>query len=319
MSLLAVLISLALEKMLPPLNGLRNFNWLNHYHLWVRKQFSQRQGIGSLLIIVLLPVAVIASIQYGLNELLSLFSFAFSIVVLVYCLGPDDEHRCASNYLDALERDDTDNTNDAMSAALSSAHANPGDESHDDNVSNRIQRLVDCLLINTHDRILGVLFWFVILGPMGAALYRLTLALAQNKDHLPFAEKTQHDENGTPDYSDTEIAAKQLHHLLSWAPSHLIALSYAVMGSFVHALHAWRNPPAEYITVPAGERYHPANQAFKTDNHDLLLRIGKASLQFDEQPPQDNTAVRATLSLCQRSLVAWVTILALMTLSGFVG
>ncbi len=52
-------------------------------------------------------------------------------------------------------------------------------------------------------------------------------------------------------------------------------------------------------------------------NHDLLIRIGRASLQFDNKSPEDNNAVRETLGMCGRSLVAWVTILAIMTLAGW--
>jgi hypothetical protein len=85
------------------------------------------------------------------------------------------------------------------------------------------------------------------------------------------------------------------------------------MGSFVHALHAWQNAPSEEATENTGHT--------QPQSHRLLIRIGKASLQFDNHPPQNdsqyNEAIRETLGLCGRSLVVWITILALMTLAGW--
>ena len=351
MSLLAILISLALEKFLPALNGLRNLNWIPHYQQWIHARLTNHpkwQGLPSLLIIILLPVIGTAAVQYYLNDLLALFSFLFSVVVLTYCLGPQDEHRRANNYLDAVEdenRSDKDSIQNDLSEVLQAGGVTDDVTAMDDET--RINRLIESILIITHDRMLAILFWFVVLGPMGAVLYRLTLALLENigkdtaqrleehsQEPLPqlstqeTAEPTEssaaNDNVNSDSITDFNHAVKQLHHLLGWIPSHLTALSYAVMGSFVHALHAWQNRPKEGANELTEEHAEE-----KTDNasdatsgaipatHRLLLRIGKAALQFDSKPPQDNTAVRETLGLCGRSLVAWITILAIMTLAGW--
>lgn len=324
MSLLAILISLALEKLLPTISALRSLTWFDQYQLWIRSKLEKHathktgQGIPSLLLIVLLPVLGISIIQYFLNDLLALFSFSFSVVVLTFCLGPEDEHRRVNDYLDTIEdenRTDKDSLPTDLTEILQAGGV-AGDVSAMDDET-RINRLVESVLIITHDRMLAILFWFVILGPMGAVLYRLTLALLENKDTEPNTEN----EDFNTDFNN---AVKRLHYLLSWLPSHLTALSYAVMGSFVHALHAWQNRPSDSATPatenPEQEKTDAASDT--TDDttpatHRLLLRIGKASLQFDTKPPQDNTVVRETLGLCGRSLVAWITVLAIMTLAGW--
>jgi membrane protein required for beta-lactamase induction len=338
MSLLAILISLALEKFLPTLSGLRNLNWIAHYQQWIQIRLAKHekwQGLPSLLIIVLLPVIGTAAVQYYLNDLLALFSFLFSIVVLTYCLGPQDEHRRANSYLDAIEdenRSDTDSIQTDLSEILQ-AGGIVSDVSTMDEES-RINRLIYAVLIITHERILAILFWFVILGPMGAVLYRLTLALLENAEKYTtaltepgtdnVAVNSDLDNDLNNDFnSDFNNAVKQLHHLLGWIPSHLTALSYAAMGSFVHALHAWQDRRKK--DAPARpdkdqmERRNVFNATTMTEsaNRDLLLRIGIAALQFNNNPPQDNNAVRETLGLCGRSLVAWITILAIMTLAGW--
>jgi len=303
MSLLAILISLILEKLLPPLHGLRNLAWIESYHRWVHTQLpSHWQGIPSLLIIVLLPLIGIATIQYLLNDLLVFLSFIFSIIVFTYSLGPRDKRQLAHEYLDAEESGNYDNAESILRDIVSCTTPTPLPEDK----SSRARALIECVLVQTHEQLLAILFWFVILGPMGAALYRLTVELQQTEQRSGKAVDTND--------AEFRAAVARLQYLLAWVPSRLTALSYAVMGSFVHALQAWQNTPLEETET---------NDDTNPQSHRLLLRIGQAALQFDNHPPQDDTqyndAIRETLGLCGRSLVAWVTVLALMTLTGWAG
>ncbi|HHI92896.1 MAG TPA: regulatory signaling modulator protein AmpE [Gammaproteobacteria bacterium] len=303
MSLLAILISLLLEKLLPPLHGLRSLAWVESYHQWVHTRLAGHkkwQGIPSLLIIILLPLAGVAATQYLLNELLGILGFIFSIIVLTYSLGPKDKRQLAYEYLNAEESGDNDNAESMLQDIVSCTTSSPLPEDK----TSRTRALIECILIQTHEQLLAILFWFVILGPMGAALYRLTVELHQAEQRAGETAKA-----GDAGF---RAAVIRLHYLLAWIPSRLTALSYAVMGSFVHALHAWQNTPLEEADT---------NDDTTPQSHRLLLRIGQASLQFGNHPSRDdsqhNDAIRETLGLCGRSLVAWVTVLALMTLAGW--
>lgn len=306
MSLLAILISLILEKLLPTMNGLRRLAWIGPYQQWIRARLAGHekwQGIPSLLIIVLLPVIGIAIVQHLLNDLLILFGFIFSIVILTYCLGPKDKHQVVHQYLDAEETGDQETAQSTLQEIF--AEKNP--EALPDDKATRSRLLIESVLTQTHDQLLAILFWFVILGPMGAVLYRLTIELLQAQQHAGEAADSE-----TRD-AEFHAAVARLYYVLAWIPSRLTALGYAVMGSFVHALHAWQNTPIEETSENTGDT--------QPKSHRLLIRIGMASLQFDNSPPQDDTqhndAIRETLGLCGRSLVAWITILALMTLAGW--
>lgn len=309
MSLLAILISLLLKKMLPTMHGLRSLAWTGDYQRWVQTRLANHEkwrGIPSVLIIVLLPVIGIAIIQYWLNDLLVFFSFVFSIVVLTYCLGPKDRHQLAHQYLEAEESEDADGAQSTLEEIF--ADTAPGALPQDK--AARARLLTEEVLIQTHEQLLAILFWFVILGPMGAVLYRLAVQLKQQASGETKVETGVETGAETKDM-EFHAAITRLHELLAWIPSHLTALSYAVMGSFTHAMRAWQNTPLD-----------EANTDDTTPtSHRLLLRIGLASLQFDNHPPQDdaqhNESIRETLGLCGRSLVAWVTILALMTLAGW--
>lgn len=317
MSLLAILISLVLKKLLPALNGLRSLAWIGPYQQWIQKRLASHEkwrGIPTLLIIVLLPVIGIAIAQHLLNDLLVFFGFIFSIVILTYCLGPKDQHQLVHQYLDAEENADQETAR----SSLQEIFPNKNLESLPDDTASRSRMLIESILTQTHDQLLAILFWFVVLGPMGAVLYRLTLELLQN---VQTANETADSETTGGDTNDTEFSAAvaRLYYLLAWIPSHLAALSYAVMGSFVHALHAWQNTTHEQTAYNANNTDNIVDST--PQGHRLLIRIGMASLQFDNHPPQEdsqqNEAIRETLGLCGRSLIAWITILALMTLAGW--
>lgn len=327
MSLLVILISLALEKLAPPLDRLRNLTWFEHYSLWLRQRFVSHEhwrGTPALLIVVLIPTLGVAVAQSALNELSVFFSFIFNIVILSYCLGLKNKLHLVHQYLDTVESNDSETAQTLLDKLLQIATHNalPEDE------QGRDKALVETILIVTHDRILGVLFWFAILGPMGAIFYRLTVELM----HL------QKQQTPDADNADFNAASLYLYHLLAWIPAHLTALSYAVTGSFVHALNAWRNNHEETIegdiptdeesaitpnTIPEShqplESHQPVKSLQLVKSHQLLTRIGLSALQLDTIPPQDTSAIRKTLGLCGRSLIAWVTILALLTLAGWAG
>ena len=291
MSLLAILIGLALDRLVPALDRWRNLGWSKTFAAWVRARlapYPRLQGNVTLLAIVLTPVLAIAALQILLTQWLMFLGFLYSVGILVYCLGPKDQSRLVHRYLDASRDGDTESAQGALQELL--PHPLPETEQA------RLSALVDTILVQTHERLLAILFWFGVLGPMGAVLYRLSAQLVRNLQH--------------GDYQDDDtfrLALLRLHNLLAWIPSHLTVLSYAVMGSFVDALHAWRACDTAAETDP-----HPPSQR-------LLVRVGLASLRFQCPQPEGDCkpeAVRETLGLCGRSLIAWVTVLALMTLAG---
>ena len=306
MSLLAILISLALEKLLPIIDGWRHWSWFGPFSQGVRNQLNKHphlRGIPTILLILVLPMAGVGVVQLLLNDILALLGFIFSFIVLTYCLGPKDPHRLVHKYLDAVEAGDI-TAEETLEEILQ--------QTPPEDPTERTTALVNTILIQTHERLFAVLFWFIVLGPIGAVLYRLTLEQS-------YQLQTNQDE-------DTEFraAVDNLHYLLAWIPSHLAILSYAVMGSFVHALHAWKKkaePAAEAKAETTGEENVEAAISTSTsqpEHYRLLQRIGLGALQFETKLVHNHNAVRETLGLCGRSLIAWVTVLALLTLAGWV-
>ena len=88
--------------------------------------------------------------------------------------------------------------------------------------------------MQANNRIFGVMFWFMVLGPAGAWLYRVSDLLRRR---AAFEAARQ----GVPAHGgDLGSVLTDLHGALAWMPARLAALSYALAGSFEDAVGNWK-------------------------------------------------------------------------------
>ena len=87
--------------------------------------------------------------------------------------------------------------------------------------------LVEAVFRNALHRWFGVLFWFLLLGPVGALLYRLAAFSAEGA----FARTLP---------PTTLAGARSLHAVLDWPVAQLMTLSMALVGNFDAVFTAWR-------------------------------------------------------------------------------
>lgn len=88
---------------------------------------------------------------------------------------------------------------------------------------------IESVLENGADAVFAPLLWFLILGPFGAVLYRLSNTL-----DAMWGYKTDR-------YRYFGWASARLDDLLNWLPARLTAISYALLGDTGEALHAWKH------------------------------------------------------------------------------
>ena len=286
----AIVLVLLLTHFAPELQRLRHFSWLRS---WQDQSAGQSSAELGLLITIGLPVLVCLAVQLALRGYaFGLPSFLFAVVVLFYCLGPRDLERD----VEAVDKaPDIDRRTEAaqalkpeeMSAALPF----------------RAEPLVEAAFTAGLRRVFGVVFWFAVLGPVGAVLYRLTLLLAYTPAHaqaLPAAQQS---------------LAEKFARLLDWLPAHLIALALAIASDFDAVLKTWREYHAAH-----GKGYLYLDSGF-------LGAIARASVDADVEAG-DGHAVDTTdplvelddaMTLIRRVLVVWLAVLAVIVIAGVFG
>lgn len=290
MNLIALIIGLVLERLLTRLLHLRELHWLDDWFergaRWVRGAPGVA-GFGLALFVMLLPVVPVAWFAWAFGDLLfGLAYLAFAAAVLFFSLGPHDLFAQLNDWLGARERGDEAGAEEIARAIRESDRRPPPQPQP------TVRALESAILVQANHRIFGVIFWFMLLGPAGAWAYRVADLFRR------YMRAT-----GTGGRS-TELV-ETLFGLAAWLPARLLALSYAVAGSFDEAFEDWR---AYYQRTSAG---------FFSVSESILSAAGIGAIR--QRCPEGDTmaAVQATRQLLRRTLVIWVTVIAVLTLVGW--
>ena len=288
MSLISILIALAVEHFYKQIGELRHFGWFTRYHDMVfNKLEGQRFRDGPLGILLILGAVVFA--VWLVNAMLAgvaiVFSFIFTVVVLIYCLGPRDLENDVQKFSQAVERGDTE-------AAEIMAGEFLDVPPEDNSVADLIKHVEAGILIHANVRVLGVLLWFMLLGPVGAVLFRLSCLL---KSRL-----------ATQDTAYAS-AARDLYRILMWIPARLSVVGFALTGSFVDTMSNWSN----------------VSDMWRRDSDEFIVISGLGAVRHELDDEQregqtDLVSIHHVIALVKRTLLVWVAILAILTLTGLV-
>ena len=297
-TLLAVIIALAIGHLAPGVaNGLRQFGWYRSWLQWLNAQFPEGslwRGPWGIALALVVPLLVAGLLQVALDQpLWGFVGLLFDIVVLFWCWGPRDLDLDVAAVLDAP---------DAASRRLAAARLYPpGVDAPLDGAS-----LVEAVFRNALRRWFGVLFWFCVLGPFGALLYRLSaLAAEQDADALPH---------------ETLQGARLRLSMLEWPVTQLIALALALVGNFDSVLSAWREDNEFGLdsrllanAARASVRSEIAEEVADYTESGIPASTALAEV-FGELPE-----LRDAMNLAWRVLVLWLAVIALFVVAGWVG
>lgn len=303
-ALIAAVVVLVLGHLAQSLAAaVRAYGWYGDWLQWLDGRFdagSPWQGRWGILIALVPPLLLVGLFQYALDgRLFGLASLVFAVAVLFYAWGPRDLDLDVQAVLDAPDAA-------ARRAAAMSLWSDP------EAVSLESGSLVDAVFRNALRRWFGVLFWFLLFGPFGALLYRLTERAA----HGPFARALPH---------ETALGVRTLLSALEWPVAQLMTLALAIVGNFDTVLAAWRDNEGA---------------SFKLDNR-FLGAVGRASVRTelaeevgdyagdaDADVAENAVAktsvlgelpeLRDAMSLVWRVLLAWLAVLSLFVIAGYV-
>lgn len=234
--LISILLALALDRFFPDRGGLQLFNWYRDWAESIELRFNggtRGQGIAAVLLALAPIVLAILVIRYVLVRISPFLGSLFDILVLYLCLDLYRVGHTATIISDRLDHGDLGGANQQLEDLSGKASV----ESSEAGIA---RATVEAVLKQGNWVIIAPLFWFIMLGPGGAALQRLIAVLDRMWGHR------------NPRFTEFGWAAARLNDLFGWIPARLTALSYAFMGSFEDALHCWRRQGGMWSDINSG-------------------------------------------------------------------
>lgn len=280
MALISIIFGLILDRSLRHFHHLRDLSWFENYSCTLASHVKIDNDWLKLIAVLALPVVTFALLQFALFGFLwNILYVMFGIVALFFCLGPACLNSDIDAYLDARSvGDDDEALHYAAVITERTASISPDQQTSD---------VTRAILSVANDRVFSVLFWFVLLGPLGAILFRLTSNICKRDES-----------------SRMNKVALGLHAGMAWAPARLLATGYALTGHFEGAFLGYQGRPDEEDIALA--------------NHDVLVNAGLGALRH-QQASDEISCVRSARGLVIRSILLWVAMLALLTLGGWLG
>lgn len=222
MKLIIILIALGLERFTHIGSFAQRFNWFSKYLALCNKVFQKAnlwQGSIGVVLAVLPLLIVVAIVYYSVCGFFhGLFGVVLAAIILIYCLGPKDLYSNLENYFVAKVQDNKESAQKALDNILV-------EKPEDETLLSRA--VTKSIFIQYNARLFAVCFWFVILGPLGAVLYRVVSELTKAS-----AEKDSPE--GSMQQTSTLVQS-----ILDWIPVRLMSLGFALMGDFMHGFGYW--------------------------------------------------------------------------------
>lgn len=292
MTLLVMIFALVMQRYLNLGHEISRSRWIIGYLNWMQGIFKRTAAWGNIFgtIILILPIVIIVAVLQWLltGWLLMIVRFFLDLAILWFCLDAYPIKQRLAEYFSALVNHDATALHQHSEKFLSGN--NKAKNGH--NLTG-LARAVTCeIFLRVEERIFGILFWFVILGPAGAVIYFLisiirSLASTQNSPYVELLEPSN-----------------KIFAVIDWIPARLLGLSFALVGHFISGFNYWRK---NVFTKP------------KADS-DFVVQAGFASLNMEhiDVIHADVEENHAAVGLAERSIFLWVVVVAIFTLGGWI-
>lgn len=249
MKLLVIVLCLLSERFLVNTALHHRYKWFAVYVNAVDKGFSKIAWLyfpGIILSVALLPVLgmVFCALYYFSNDLFGVTGVILNVFILYCCIGPGNPFYPAHVY-----------------------------------VSEKVSRdKIEKYLVQVNEQLFAVLFWYIILGPLGALTYRL---ISQSRH-----QKSLH------------YIASLLTNILDWLPAKMTVLLYLLVGNFQAGLRDF----SKMLFKP------PVN------NPELIAVCGLQALEADGA---DTIMMAQAENLVEHAVILLLVLLAVFTLAAW--
>lgn len=305
----SLLTALALEHWRPIKPPLAHYQAFARLAAFLRDRLDggeSSHGVLAWCCAVLPVVFAIWLVQWGLSDWWSPLAWMWSVLVLYLTTGFKYYTLLAEGIAGELRGGRLQQAQDKLDAWRGVSRPLPGGDEGLAAVdagavaSLTIERLFGHSLRQTF----GVLFWFVLLGPAGAVLYRLSSILSRRWSEA------------SPGFRD---APGRIFHALNWLPARLTGLTYAMAGNFEDAMVCWRTQAAvwpdqeEGVVLSAGAGAMGVKLGQPV--HFAGLNVEREEIGMGDDPDADQ--IDSAVSMIWRALVVWLMVGLLLMVAGW--
>jgi AmpE protein len=283
--LLAALIALGLLHLWPQL-AQRQRDPL--FAPWVR-QLADTSGWGRVALALGVPVllCVLLVWLFGRTPAGDVLRLLFDVLVLLYGFGP----RVFEADLEAILAAPDRPSREAAGQRLAD---------HGETIAWNAHALGEAIALAALRRRFGVLFWFFLLGPAGALLYRLAQALGREESAHTVAD---------------DATARRFANVLDWLPAQLLVFTLALVGHWDAVFGAWRR----WRRQAGVDDWYLRGPGFlgAAACADIAVEIEAGDGYAEERadPLLELTRMRSAFL---RALLAWLSLVALLVLGGWI-
>lgn len=288
MTIISILIAFALCHFVREVGRLRQRGWLKGWVEFANSAFSEVsgwKGFGGFLVITLVPLLVLVLTYLALVWVLGpAGAFLLALLVLIYSFGPRD---LDTDVAAVVRAEDEEEREAALKRLL-------GGELPDDEAAAK-SAMIDAVFLQALRRWFAVIFWFAVLGIVGALLYRMV-------DWL---------HHGDYEISDEQRNLfRRMQQILDWPAAQLTTLALAVATDFDSVYAAWKQYHDEQ-----GHRLFEGDNGFLLASARCIVLTGHAARDgYADQLVGPLASLQQAMDLVWRALGVWLTVLALLLL-----
>jgi AmpE protein len=295
MTLISMLIALIIERL-----AVRSEAWQFLFYAKKYLSLSHSSGLSKISVDskgqylwVLLPGILYAALLWLIGS--SLVTLVLNTLVLLVCIGCWHYRQLYKQYLNASERAD----NEAAFLTMQQLSADVG--LTDTNLSYG-QRLV---WLNFR-YYAAVLFWFAILGGAGAIIYALLRQLnepASWDQPMKLPEEQSDNAEFVAVAPDIPAVFQQLMFWADWIPARLFGVGLALVGHFSRASAA--------LLTFLGD--------FSSPSATVITTVAKAAEPLPDDSYNCTEETACMVQLAKRNVLFFLALVAVLTLSGWLG
>ncbi len=220
--------------------------------------------------------------------MLGALSLVLQLVIILFCFGEKPLRDEVIDYVAKLEEKDEQA---AFYRAKEFVHPDVVDACRDS------KQLRDCagvgLLYEGLERDFMIVFWYLVLGPVGAVLVWLNRDVARIEKNYPIAR-----------------AADSVRHWMQWIPVRLLALTFSLVGDFTNSFRHWRESVFNFELSSRALLRQSSRHAMP----EVFVGDETVSAEGVSEGERARKEICALLDLLHRSRIAWLVFVGLAML-----